>query len=97
MAQNEINGRFRVVERDWKVSFPFPDDDGDVSAKLLISRLDDASLTVERWVEAAAIVKDQDTSCRQRSQVINRSRLRRETVQRGIARVISFGFFRLCG
>src|ERR1039457_2646777 len=87
MAHDEIDGRLRVVGREWKMSFPFPDDDCDLSAEFLVSLLDHASLAVQPWVEAAAIVKDWDARLGQRSQVVDGSRLRHETVQRGIARI----------
>jgi len=95
MAQDEINHRFRVLRRQWKMSFPFSDDDSDLAAEFLVSLLHYASLTVEPWIEATAIVKDRDPSPGQRSQVIERRRLRHETVHRRIARVNTGNLIRI--
>src|SRR5258708_5717535 len=67
--------------------FAFPDDHRDLSVEFLISLLDDASLVVEPWVEASAIVQDRDAGFGQWRQVVDRRRRCHQTSHGGIPRI----------
>ena len=55
---DEIHDRLRVFWRKRKMSFARPDDNRDLSAKLLITFLNDASVAVQPGIQGAAVVQD---------------------------------------
>src|ERR1035437_9725663 len=68
LAHDEIHDRLRVFRRKRKMPFARPDNNRDLSAELLITFLDDASLAVQPGIQGAAVVQDRHACFRQRRQ-----------------------------
>src|SRR4029077_12707865 len=77
ILDDEIHDRLRVFRRKRKMPFARPDDHRDLSAELLITFLDDASLAVQPGTKGAAVVRARRPFFRERRKVVNRLLLAR--------------------